>query len=223
MRAPAELGTNTSSAHARRIEWTPVLDREGRKRAFVLRRGLTALLCQRTEVLLPTRRHVLLGRAVVVCGREERSCALDGDQDDRPDAFFPRIEATRRQQLQSVLVELVAALHERCFALEAIAPAQDRIDDVDLDRGVRAKIRDRPRRADIREREVLVVPHGCRPFRRQVWRPVRADGGREAEPLLEDHPLHIRGESHRPRGTQGVPSRRLREFTLRTDATVEVV
>jgi hypothetical protein len=97
MRAPGELGTNTSSAHARRIEWTPVLDREGRKRAFVLRRGLTALLCQRTEVLLPTRRHVLLGRAVVVCGREERSCALDGDQDDRPDAFFPRIEATRRQ------------------------------------------------------------------------------------------------------------------------------
>src|SRR5881397_525959 len=84
---------------------------------------------------------------------------------------------------------------DRRGAFEAVALAEDRVDDVDLDGGIRAEVLDRLRRRDLGEDEMLVVPDRGRPLRREVRRPVRADRRNEAEALLSDELLHLLGEN----------------------------
>src|SRR6476659_7995653 len=93
-------------------------------------------------------------------------------------------------------------------ALEAVAFANDRIDDIHFDTGILSEIRQRARRTDVGEDEVVVVPDGDRAFGRDVRRPIGADRGEEAEALLFYDPLHVGSEnSHGCR-----PSRSLAVF-----------
>src|SRR5215469_1622805 len=63
-----------------------------------------------------------------------------------------------------------------------------------------SKVRDGRRRTDVGEDQVIIIPHGGSPLRREIGRAIRADGGNEPELLLLDHSPHIsRKNAHRIR------------------------
>ncbi len=84
-------------------------------------------------------------------------------------------------------------------AAEAVALADDGVDDVDLDVGVRRDVGDGPGREDVGEHQVFVVEHGRGALGREIGPAVGADGRDEAQSLLEHDPLHVGRELHTPR------------------------
>src|SRR5205807_6952191 len=130
---------------------------------------------------------VLLFGAGIVNGRDERCRLPDVDEDHALDPPRQRVaEAVRVPVEGHGALEEGAAVDDRGVSLEAVTPPGDRVDDVDFYRRVAGQVGNRPRRADIGEYQMVVVPHGGGALRRQVRRAVGADGGHEAEPLLPD-------------------------------------
>jgi len=95
---------------------------------------------------------------------------------DRQALLKPRAtrngSASRGAVVTACAQELAAALEDTAVhvdlggPLEAPAFARHDVHDVDLDRRVVAEVRDRLRRADVGEQEMIVVPDGRRPLRR---------------------------------------------------------
>src|SRR5262249_55583746 len=160
-------------------------------------RGLLAAPLHRLVTALPAFPNLRLGEARVIGRRRHRQRPPYLEHDDLSD----RIRDTPRREERLHLVEerrhLIVPctrLQDRCGTLEAIALASERIDDVDLNRRISAQVRNRLRRADIREDEVVIVPDGNGSLRRQVRRLVLAHRRDERQALLAPHALHVLGE-----------------------------
>ena len=147
-------------------------------------------------VVPPRRADLFLGEAEVVGRRDEREGPLDPDHDEAAD---PRAGIAHWRSAVLVkgedLVEDRALGQDRGLSLEPVALPGDGIDDVDLDGRVGPQVRNSPRRHDVGEHEVLVVPDPGRPLGGQAGSPVRAHRGHEPQPLLADHPLHVLGQN----------------------------
>src|SRR5215204_2234685 len=105
--------------------------------------------------------------ADVVGGGGDRQGPLNGDDHDPADALACLDGAPRLVELDTTLEDVAVGVH-RPGPLEAVALADKLVHDVDLDARVRPQVRDRPRRAQVGEHQVVVVPHRRRPLRREV-------------------------------------------------------
>ena len=108
--------------------------------------------------------HLALGDGpVVVRGRHDRPRLADLDDDDRADAVGQR-RPRLAQALDALGEPARAGLVDRRRALEPVALAHERVDDVDLDERAAPDVRDRLRRAHVGEEQVVVVEHDVVPF-----------------------------------------------------------
>src|SRR5215204_5357690 len=139
----------------------------------------------RVPVALPPLAHLFLTGAQVVGRGCERQGALHLHEDHGPDLVG---DPTLAVECLSLLKQ-IPLREDRRGALEAVPLARDRVDDVDLYRRVVAQVLHRARRADVGEDQMVIVPDGGCPLRREVGGPIRADGGGEALALLLDHRL----------------------------------
>src|SRR5689334_19773069 len=132
------------------------------------------------------------GHTEVVRGRIDELRLFDLDQHDFLESTHLR--TARPVEVDGSIVRR-PGLQNRCYSPESIALARERIDDIDVDARIHAQILERPWRPDIAESEIIIVPNGDRPLRREIGGAVGADCGEKAESLLVDQPLHVTGEN----------------------------
>src|SRR6185437_3210647 len=135
----------------------------------------------------------LRGRSVVVGGGHQRGGVTHLDHDDRLDTSG-QLRAVRAHEFDTLGEAGRSGLVDHRRALEPVALARERVDYVDRYRGPGRDVGGGLRRADVREEQVVVVPHPGRSPRGEVRRAIRADSRVERELLLLDQPLHVIGE-----------------------------
>lgn len=144
--------------------------------------GRGVAVFDRAPVILPPAANLLFGCAGVVGWRDEGQGSLDLDHDDVLDGTGYTTLSKEREDF----IEERAVPEDTGDALEPVPLAEKGIDDVDLDRGIVAKVGDGAGRADIGEDEMFVIPYGGRALGGKVRRSVRADGRNEAKSLTLD-------------------------------------
>src|SRR6266566_9039828 len=148
---------------------------------------LTLMSIERLPVMQPLLAHLLFCLALIIDWRNQGHSMLDLHQHNVLDGTGG---PTLAVESHCLLKERSFLIHRR-RAFEAIALASHGIDHVDLYDRLQLHIGDGSRRADIGEDEVVIVPDGRGPFRRQIGRAVWADRGHKAKPLLGDDAFHI--------------------------------
>jgi hypothetical protein len=145
-------------------------------------------------VAAPVSGYLRLRPALIISWRYQRRRPFDLHEDD----VFASAWLIPRGIEGEQFVEPWARVKDRGQSLEAVALPGQWIDDVDLDRRVLPQVRDGRRRTDISKDQVILVPHGGCPLRREIGRAVGAHSGNKSELLLLDRPPHIsRENAHR--------------------------
>src|SRR5262245_2829140 len=106
-------------------------------------------------VALPPRANLVFGKAEIVGGRVDRLCPLNTHHDHLSNGIPHAALSIERDH--SVVKR--PGVEDRCDALETVAFAHERIDDIYFDARVLSEISEGGRRSDVGEYEMVIVPH----------------------------------------------------------------